>query len=98
VTGFRSFNNSTSKKVPNLLEVGNLRLVGFSRANYSNQVLVNDGGGNDASCGGVNVRVDTTKLSNVVLAGFGDGRSLVGESKMLIKDKAKVASRQSGWY
>jgi len=43
---------------------------------------VNDGGGNGASCGGIKVRTDRTKLSNVVIAGFADGRNLVGEGKM----------------
>jgi len=33
---------------------------------------VNDGGGGE-SCGG---RTDTTKLSNMVIADFGDGRNL----------------------
>ena len=34
------------------------------------EVAVNDGGGNGASCGGIKVR---TKLSNMVIAIFGDG-------------------------
>jgi len=34
---------------------------------------VNDGCGNGARCGGIKVRTDTTKLSNIVIAGFGDG-------------------------
>jgi len=37
---------------------------------------VNDEGGNDASCVGINVRTDTTKLSDMVIASFGDGRNL----------------------
>jgi len=59
---------------------------------------VNDGGGNSASCGGIKVpiRTDTTKLSNMLIASFVDGRHLVGEGKMFIKDDAKVASRVSG--
>jgi len=32
----------------------------------------------------------------MVIAGFGDGRNFVGESKMFIKDEAKVASRVGG--
>jgi len=54
---------------------------------------VNDGGGSGASCGGIKVRRDTTKQSNIVIADFGDGRNLVGECKMFIKGAAKVASR-----
>jgi len=36
---------------------------------------VNDGGGNGARCGGIKVRTDTTKLSDMVpvVASFGDG-------------------------
>jgi len=54
---------------------------------------VNDGGGNGARCGGIKVWTDTTKLSNMVIASFGDGQNLVGEGKMFIKDEVKVASR-----
>ena len=54
---------------------------------------MNDGGGNGASCGGIKERTDTTKLSDIVIASFGDGRNLVREGKMFIKDEAKVASR-----
>jgi len=50
---------------------------------------VNDGGGNGASCGGIKVRTDTTKLSNMVI----DDRNLVLEGK---KDDAMVASRVGG--
>ena len=57
---------------------------------------MNDGGGNGTRCGGMKVRTDTTKLSNVVIAGFGDGRNLVGERKMFIRDEAKVASSGHG--
>jgi len=57
---------------------------------------VNDGAGNGASCGGIKVRTDTIKLSDMVIAGFGDGRNLVGEGKMFIRDEAKVASRVGG--
>ena len=57
---------------------------------------VNDGGGNDASCVGIKVRTDTTKLSDMVIASFGDGRNLIREGKMFIKDESKVASRLSG--
>jgi len=34
---------------------------------------MNDGGGNDACCGGIKVRMDTTKPSNMAIASFGDG-------------------------
>ena len=57
---------------------------------------MNDGGGNGASCVGINVRTDTTKLSDMVIASFGEGRNLIGEGKMFIKDESKVASRVGG--
>jgi len=34
---------------------------------------VNDGGGNGARCGGIKVRTDTMKPSDMVVASFGDG-------------------------
>ena len=45
---------------------------------------MNDGGGNGASCVGIKVRTDTTKLSDMVIARFGDGRNLIREGKMFI--------------
>jgi len=48
---------------------------------------VNDGGGNGASCVGIKVGTDTTKLSDMVIARFGDGRNLIREGKMFIKDE-----------
>jgi len=57
---------------------------------------VNDGGDNGASCVGIKVRTDTTKLSDMVIAIFGVSRNLIREGKMFIKDESKVASRLSG--
>ena len=57
---------------------------------------MNDGGGNGASCVGIKVRTDTTKLSDMVIARFGDGRNLIGEGKMFVEDESKVASRVGG--
>ena len=57
---------------------------------------MNDGGGNGARCGGIKIRTDTMKLSDMVVASFGDGRNLVGKGKMIIKDEAEIASRVSG--
>ena len=51
---------------------------------------MNDGGSNGASCDGTKVSTDTSKLCNIVIASFGDGRNLVGEGKMFIKDEAKT--------
>ena len=57
---------------------------------------MNDGGGKGASCVVIKVRTDTTKLSDMVIASFGDGRNLIREGKMFIEDESKVASRVSG--
>jgi len=56
---------------------------------------LNDGCGNGASCGGIKVRTDTT---NVLMASFGDGRNLIDEGKIFIKDEANKGCEQSGWY
>jgi len=48
------------------------------------------------SCVGIKVKTDTTKLSDMVIARFGDGRNLIREVKMFIKDESKVASRVIG--
>jgi len=74
VTGFRSFDNSTGKRVLNLLQTSNLRL-----RNYSNRVW-----SERWRCQwwklwwnrGKNHRTGTTKLSDTVIAGFGVWRWL----------------------
>ena len=57
---------------------------------------MNNGGGNGASCVAIKVRTDTTKLSDVVIASFGDGRNLIREGKMFIKD-GRYASSSNGF-
>ena len=55
---------------------------------------MNDGHANSTSCCGIEVRTDTTKLSNTIIARFGEGRNyLVGKGKVFIKHKTKVAGR-----
>ena len=54
MSGFRSLNNSTSKRVLNLLEPVKFR--------------VNYGRGNGAGCFEVKVRADTEKFRNVIVA------------------------------
>ena len=43
----------------------------------------------------VEIRAYTAKFSNVIIARFREGRYLISESKMFIKDKTKVTSRVS---
>ena len=50
-------------------------------------------GGNGAGCFEVEIWADTAKFTNVIVAGFRKCRNLVGEGKVFMKDKAKVASR-----
>jgi len=87
VTAFGSFNNNTDKGVLDLLEAGDLRLRKVVVEKITAiEFGVNDGGGNCASCVGIKVRTDRTKLSDMVIARFGDGRNLIREGKMFIKD------------
>ena len=51
------------------------------------------GRGNGAGCFEAEIRANTAKFANVIVAGFRNCRDLVGEGKVFIKDKAKVASR-----
>jgi len=70
VTLFGSFENSTCKRVLDLLEPGDLRLgqIVIKRV----QLGVNNGSGDDGSYFGIEVWVDTAKLANMVIARFGD--------------------------
>ena len=74
MTGFRSFNNCTGERDLIQLEAGNLRLryVVVERITVI-EFGMNNGGGNGARCGGTKVMTVTTKLSNMVIASFGDG-------------------------
>ena len=57
------------------------------------QFRMDNGGGDGAGCFEVEIWMDTAKFTNVIVAGFTKCRDLVGEVKVFIKDKAKVASR-----
>jgi len=73
VTGFGSFDNSTCKRVLDLLEPGDLRLgqVVMKRVAVV-ELGVNNGSGDGISCFGIKVRTDTAKLTDVVIARLGD--------------------------
>jgi len=74
VTGFGSFDNSTCKRVLDLLEPGDLRLGQIVIKRLAVVKLgVNSGSGNGGSCFGIEVWTDTAKLTNMVIARFGDG-------------------------
>jgi len=73
VTGFGSFDNSTCERVLDLLDPGDLRLrqVGIKRVAIV-KLGVNSGSGDGGSCFGIEVWTDTAKLTNMVIATFGD--------------------------
>jgi len=51
---------------------------------------IDNEGGNSAGCFGVEIWADTAKFTNVIVAVFRKCRDLVRESKVFIKNKAKV--------
>ena len=73
MTEFGSFDNSTCKRVLDLLEPGDLRLgqVVIKRVTVV-KLGVNSGSGDGRSCFGIEVWTDTAKLVNMVIARFGD--------------------------
>ena len=73
VTRFGNFDNSTCKRVLDLLEPGDLRLgqVVIKRVAVV-KLGMNNGSGVGGSCFGVEVWADTAKLTNMVIARFGD--------------------------
>ena len=73
MNGFSSFDNSMCKRILNLLEPGELRLGQVVIKKVAVVKLgVNNGSGNGGSCFGIEVWMDTAKLRNTVIAGFGD--------------------------
>ena len=73
VTEFGSFDNSTCKRVLDLLEPGDLILGQIVMNRVAVVKLgVNNGSGDDGSCFGIEVWTDTAKLANMVIARFGD--------------------------
>jgi len=73
VTGLGSFDNSTCKRVLDLLKPGDLRLgqVVIKRVAVV-KLGVNSGSGHGGSCFGSEVWTDTAKLTDMVIARFGD--------------------------
>jgi len=73
VTGFGSFDNSTCKRVLDLLEPDDLRLdeVVIKRVAVV-KLGRNIGSGDGGGCFGIEVWTDTAKLTNILIARFGD--------------------------
>jgi len=96
---FWSLDNSSSKSILNVLET--ISLIFWKTVVHRVKVVelgVSDGDGN--RFGGVKVKVgtDTAKSADVMVAGFRQCRDLIGEWQMLIKYKAKIASRLSSVF
>ena len=73
VTGFGSFDNSTCKRVLDLLEPGDLRLAQVVIKRVAVVKLgVNNESGDGGSRFGIEVWTDTAKLVNMVIARLGD--------------------------
>jgi len=73
VTGFGSYDNSTFKRVLDQLEPGDLRFgqIVIKRVAVV-ELGVNNGSGDGGSCFGIEVWTDTAKLTDMVIARFGD--------------------------
>jgi len=56
---------------------------------------VNNGSGDGGGCFGMEVWTDTVKLTDMVIARFGDRRDLVRKGEVLIEYEAEVPSRVS---
>ena len=86
---FGSHNNSTSKIVLDLLEPVKLIVwkVVVDRVTVI-KFRMDTGDGNGAGCFEVEIWADTSKFTNVIVAGFRKCRDLVGEGKVFIKYKS----------
>ena len=73
MTGFVSFDNSTCRRVLDLLEPGDLRLgQAVIKRVAVVELRVNSGSGDGGSCFGIEVWTYTAKMANMVIARFGD--------------------------
>jgi len=73
VTEFRSFDNSTCKRVLDPLKPSHLTLgqVVIKRVAVI-ELGVNNGSGDGGGCFGIEIWTDTAKLTDMVIARFGD--------------------------
>jgi len=79
---FRSLNNSTSKRVLNLLEPVKLTVLKVMIQRVTVVKFRVHGGGNGAGCFEVNVRADTAKFTNVIVARLRKCSDLIREGKV----------------
>jgi len=90
VTGFGSFDNSTCKRVLDLLEPADVRLgqVVIKRVTVV-KLGVNNGSGDGGGCFGIKVWADTAKLKNMAIAGFVKWQTASGRKKMRCSSNMK---------
>ena len=69
VTEFGNFDNSKCKRVLDLLKPGDLVVI---KRVAVVELGVNNGSGDGGGCCGIEVWTDTTKLTDMVIARFGD--------------------------
>jgi len=93
VCGFRNLNNSTSKRVLDLLKPFQLTVwkVMIERITVV-KFRMSDRGGNGAGCFEVKVWADTAKFTDVIVARLRKCSDLVQEGKVFVKNKTKVVS------
>jgi len=94
MSGSRSLNNSTSKRILNVLEPVKLSVweVMIERVTVV-KFRENYGGGNGAGCFEVKVWADTAKFTDVIVTRIRKCSDLIREGKVFVKNKTKVASR-----
>ena len=94
MSGSRSLNNSTSKRVLNVLEPVKLTVweVMIDRVTVV-KFRVNYGGGSGAGCFEVKVWADTAKFTDhVIVTRLTKCSDLIREGKVFVENKTKVAS------
>ena len=91
MSGFRSLNNSTSKRVLNLLEPVKLTVwkVMIERITVV-KFRVNYGGGNSAGCFEVKVWADTANFTDVIVARLRKCSDLIREGKVFVEKKPRL--------
>ena len=97
MSGFRSLNNGTSKRVLNLLEPVKLTVwkVMIERVTVV-KFRVNYRGGNGAGCFEVKVWADTAKFTDVIVARLRKCSNLIREGKVFVENKTKFAGGVGG--
>ena len=93
MSGFRSLNNSTSKRVLDLSEP--VKLMVWKDVIERVTVIkfrMDNGSGNGAGCFEVEIWADTAKFTNVIVAGFRKCRYLVGKAEK-VRCSSKIKPR-----